>query len=243
MKNDFFSYLEMCISEQKLAHAFLLETDDINQTTALIVDYLYEKGLIKTRDLFNNLNLVIIEPEGKEIKAGSIELLQSRYATKPINDQYNIYLIKRAEKMNLSAANKLLKFLEEPADYIISFLLVNSDSGMLSTIKSRCQSFRLNYQTGDPSLDNNVENLLDININSAYETKLDLKKTLMTLERADLITIIQKSIIVLDQRLSENIEALDRATSNIILLDKILHLLESNVNIELVLDKLCMELR
>ena|GEM_PF-4185 len=45
-----------------------------------------------------------------------------------------------AEAMNVNAANALLKNLEEPAPSVIFLLITDSPSGLLPTIRSRCQS-------------------------------------------------------------------------------------------------------
>ncbi|MDP5208267.1 DNA polymerase III subunit delta' [Microbulbifer sp. 2205BS26-8] len=45
-----------------------------------------------------------------------------------------------AEAMNINAANALLKNLEEPAPSVIFLLITDSPSGLLPTIRSRCQS-------------------------------------------------------------------------------------------------------
>jgi DNA polymerase-3 subunit delta' len=57
----------------------------------------------------------------------------------PYKAKYKIALIEKAELMNRTAANSLLKTLEEPGQTSI-LILVSSDSGkLLDTIKSRCQ--------------------------------------------------------------------------------------------------------
>lgn len=50
-----------------------------------------------------------------------------------------VYIIQSADKMNTSASNALLKFLEEPIPNRYAFLTTNNHSRMLDTIVSRCQ--------------------------------------------------------------------------------------------------------
>lgn len=52
---------------------------------------------------------------------------------------YKIMIIWMADKMNIAASNKLLKLLEEPPEKTIFILIVESTSGLLQTILSRCQ--------------------------------------------------------------------------------------------------------
>ena len=50
-----------------------------------------------------------------------------------------IYIISRADRMNVAAANTLLKFLEEPEGDVTAILLTDSYQSILPTIQSRCQ--------------------------------------------------------------------------------------------------------
>jgi DNA polymerase-3 subunit delta' len=52
---------------------------------------------------------------------------------------YKIMLIWMAEKMNTSAANKLLKLIEEPPNKTVFILIAEDEEQIISTIRSRCQ--------------------------------------------------------------------------------------------------------
>ncbi|PKP18258.1 MAG: DNA polymerase III subunit delta [Bacteroidetes bacterium HGW-Bacteroidetes-21] len=57
--------------------------------------------------------------------------------------EYKIIIVAYADKMNITAANKLLKILEEPTDKTL-FILTSSDAGqILPTIFSRCQPIQV----------------------------------------------------------------------------------------------------
>ena len=49
-----------------------------------------------------------------------------------------------AEKINISASNKLLKLLEEPPEKTVFMLCCESEHALLETISSRCQKINLN---------------------------------------------------------------------------------------------------
>ena len=49
-----------------------------------------------------------------------------------------------AEKINISASNKLLKLLEEPPEKTVFILCCESEHSLLETISSRCQKINLN---------------------------------------------------------------------------------------------------
>lgn len=52
---------------------------------------------------------------------------------------YKIMLIWMAEKMNTSAANKLLKLIEEPPNKTLFILIAEDEEQIINTIRSRCQ--------------------------------------------------------------------------------------------------------
>ena len=50
---------------------------------------------------------------------------------------------KEADKLNMSSANTILKFLEEPEDDIVAILVANNRYAVIETILSRCQVLSL----------------------------------------------------------------------------------------------------
>jgi len=243
MKDDVFKYIESSLAEKTLSHSFLIETDNCEIFINELTMFLFNKNMIKNQTLNNNLNMVLIQPDGKEIKVGEINQLQSSFSTMPTNDDYNIYIVESAEKMNLSAANKLLKFLEEPTDHIIGFLVTQIDSHVLPTIKSRCQIFKYMTNEANNSLDGHVESVLTTINDKDFIKTTEVRKDLAELDRGELMYIFQRTISLLEEKLSSEKEDYKKISTNIVLLDKLLHLVKSNVNIELVLDRLFIEAR
>lgn len=91
-----------------------------------------------------HINLHFIEPDGQNIRAKQIELLQAEFAKTSLVEGYRIYIINEVEKLNQTSANRLLKFLEEPINKkTIGFLLTNNRSQVISTIISRSQQIYL----------------------------------------------------------------------------------------------------
>lgn len=74
---------------------------------------------------------------------------------KPYSNEYKIYIVDEASKMNTAAQNALLKTLEEPPAYVVILLLTDNKDMMLQTILSRCVTMELR-----PVRDNIVENYL-----------------------------------------------------------------------------------
>lgn len=52
---------------------------------------------------------------------------------------YKVLIVWMAEKMNVSAANKLLKLIEEPPNKTVLLLLAEDEEQIINTIRSRCQ--------------------------------------------------------------------------------------------------------
>ena len=87
----------------------------------------------------NHPDLQIIRPSGAWIKIDQIRELQKRIIYRPLEGVRKVYILTEAERMNLEAANCLLKTLEEPpADSGLILLTTNLDA-LLPTIRSRCQ--------------------------------------------------------------------------------------------------------
>ncbi len=70
------------------------------------------------------------------------EAVVSAATRTPFEAQRRVFVLERAETMNDEAANRLLKTLEEPADYVVLILLTDRPSQVLPTIASRCQPVR-----------------------------------------------------------------------------------------------------
>ncbi|MEX2354056.1 MAG: DNA polymerase III subunit delta' [Gammaproteobacteria bacterium] len=99
-------------------------------------------------------DIIRVEPEepGKQIKVDAIrELIEftqlsSQYA------RYRIVIIAPAEAMNRSAANSLLKTLEEPPAGVIFMLLSHRPASLPVTIRSRCQKITFAADDSGPTL-------------------------------------------------------------------------------------------
>jgi DNA polymerase-3 subunit delta' len=88
---------------------------------------------------WNHPDIVEITPDGNYIKIDQIREMKKEVSYKPYESNWKVYIIKEAEKMNLQAANSLLRILEEPPEYIIIIILASRDDLLLATITSRCQ--------------------------------------------------------------------------------------------------------
>ncbi len=87
------------------------------------------------------------------IKKESILEIINSFQTESIEGKNRVYIIKDVELLNQSAANTILKFLEEPESKTVAiFTTINLDA-VISTIKSRCQIIKLNNNMAEKGIE------------------------------------------------------------------------------------------
>lgn len=88
----------------------------------------------------------VIEPDrtlpNPVIKIEQVRELEQQIVYQPLVARKRIILIDEADRMSLSAANALLKTLEEPPDHSVLLLVSSRPSALPATVRSRCQSLR-----------------------------------------------------------------------------------------------------
>jgi DNA polymerase-3 subunit delta' len=84
----------------------------------------------------------LIAPYNRHILVKAVRDLERESNFRPVEGERRVFLIEGAESMNDSASNALLKTLEEPAPTTHIVLISSRPSGLLPTIRSRCQTVR-----------------------------------------------------------------------------------------------------
>lgn len=82
-------------------------------------------------------NIIFISPE-KYYTVKDIEIIFENIGLSLDNDEKFFFVLEKAETLNLAAANRLLKILEEPPNGYNFILQANNINNILPTIKSRC---------------------------------------------------------------------------------------------------------
>lgn len=77
--------------------------------------------------------------EGKDIGISQVRELAEYQALKPQYARHKVITLHPADRMTVSAANALLKTLEEPTDGTLLLLVSDHPERLLPTIRSRCQ--------------------------------------------------------------------------------------------------------
>ena len=150
----------------KLVQAYLFSSND----KSFLVEYAlaFSKKLITDNYDSKICNLIesniypelkIINPINNIIKKEQLKELQQSFLVKPTLGKKMVYIINGADKLHISAANTILKFLEEPSEDIVAILLTDNLPKVLPTIKSRCQNliFKNKNENDDKNLDNLFE--------------------------------------------------------------------------------------
>lgn len=84
------------------------------------------------------------EKKQAEIRVDDAQELLKTLALKSYEGGYKVMIVWMAEKMNISASNKILKILEEPTDKTVFILIAEQAEDILQTIRSRCQVLDFN---------------------------------------------------------------------------------------------------
>jgi DNA polymerase-3 subunit delta' len=90
--------------------------------------------------LFNWLQHIGVENKQGNIGVDEAETVVKRLQLKSYEGGFKVMIIWMAEKMNIAAANKLLKLIEEPPNKTVFILITENEEQIINTIKSRCQA-------------------------------------------------------------------------------------------------------
>ena len=89
--------------------------------------------------LFNWYQKLGIENKQGQIGVDEAEEIVKKLVLKSYEGGYKVMIIWMAEKMNISASNKLLKLIEEPPEKTLFLLIAENEEQIIKTILSRCQ--------------------------------------------------------------------------------------------------------
>ena len=147
--------LMSCLQDERMAHALMLRGEagtGKNQFALALAQYLLcakpvaNTACGKCKGCQLNLagshpDMAILEPEdpGKAIKVDQVRQVVDFVSKKAQLDGFRVVIISPAEAMNLNSSNALLKSLEEPGERTVLILVSHQITGVLPTIRSRCQ--------------------------------------------------------------------------------------------------------
>ena len=179
IQNKFIQYIDGIIKNNKVSHAYLIELDDYEKSLEYVMTFIkmiicnlsYDEVLksdderIHLIDSGNFPDLTVILSDTSVINKKLITDLQKEYKNKSLYGNKRVYIIKEAEKLNASSANTILKFLEEPEEDIIAFLLTDDRYHVIDTILSRCQVLSLKDGSLEPIMNDSLLDIMDFVLN------------------------------------------------------------------------------
>lgn len=157
-------HLKTAIEMGRVSHAYILNGPDLSGkmmiaeafARALLCEKQDPDGCGECRscrqsDDRNNPDIIYVKHDKPNtISVDDIRTqLNNDIVIKPYSNQYKIYIVDEAEKMNQQAQNALLKTIEEPPAYAVIMLLTTNADSFLQTIRSRCITLNLKSVKND----------------------------------------------------------------------------------------------
>lgn len=232
MKEENIKYLSNVIDENKLSHAFLVESNNYEDVMNSVFKLFLEKKMIfNIDDIENNISVRILRPIDNLIDKDQILNLQGFLSTMSFDGYYKLFFILNAGLMNEQSVNKLLKVLEEPNEKVVGFLISDNSSELLPTLISRCQVLKNDIDASNVEVDEDIFNNLCKFKNFNFEDYIKFKVVVSKLDKVVINNLFLKYLAYLDNENDIFYLKVNAFLNNI----------RYNVNIDLALDKLYFE--
>ncbi len=232
MKEKNIKYLSNVIDENKLSHAFLVESNNYEDVMNSVFKLFSEKKMIfNIDDIENNISVRILRPIDNLIDKDQILNLQEFLSTMSFDGYYKLFFILNAGLMNEQSVNKLLKVLEEPNEKVVGFLISDNSNELLPTLISRCQVLKNDIDASNVEVDEDIFNNLCKFKNFNFEDYIKFKVVVSKLDKVVINNLFLKYLAYLD---NEN-------DIFYLKVNDFLNNIRYNVNIDLALDKLYFE--
>jgi DNA polymerase III delta prime subunit len=252
-----------------MTHAYLIECKDIEMHDILakeiakiilcneyqINNHLHCK---KCNEIENNnsLEFEVVKPEGLTIKIDQARKLQSKMNKKALTSSGKVYAIEQADKISIQTANSMLKFIEEPLENVYALLIAQNIYNLPITLRSRCQIIKYKTKQTNKIIDSDFIQQIIIQLetkgtkyiadSALYNSKID---------KNYLIQIINSLIEVYRRSVDGDFVEFSEETKNILvkiefkglqkrifILSDLLKKTETNMNINMIIDKLIIEI-
>src|SRR5215813_318844 len=86
-----------------------------------------------------HLDIITYDPDGQFIKIDQMREMSVEAQYKPFEGKRRVLIIDEADRLNIRAANSIIKALEEPPETSLIILVTSRPYALLDTIRSRCQ--------------------------------------------------------------------------------------------------------
>ncbi|WFQ92284.1 DNA polymerase III subunit delta [Mycoplasma feriruminatoris] len=126
----------------------------------------------------NNLNIT-----NQEV----LDLINKMSLSATGKQNIKFFIIKNAQNLKQSAANSLLKFLEEPPINTYGILLTNNYSEIINTIWSRCQLINIDNEI---NLDDKLNRFEELLLSKNKDKILLFNKEMKSMDKSELVKMI-----------------------------------------------------
>lgn len=156
-ENDSCGNCRSCVKYEKLIHPdlhFVFPVIKDKKNNEPVSDYYIEqwRDFVKRSPWFSINNwldsIEVGNAQGLIFALEAAEIIK-KLSLKTYESDFKIMIIWLPEKMHLSAANKLLKMIEEPPEKTLFLLVSNEPDKVIPTIVSRCQLIRISKFTDE----------------------------------------------------------------------------------------------
>ncbi|MEA1926413.1 MAG: hypothetical protein U9M90_04240 [Patescibacteria group bacterium] len=155
------NYLQRVNEKHTLSHAYLFAGSEGTGKLNMAIDFACLVNDIKNKDIVRNKqhpDVIIVEPaveekngkwRKKDISIDQVKNVIKKASFYTYQSRYKVVIISEVERLTNTAANSLLKFVEEPAKDIIICLISSNEDRVIATIRSRCQPIRFGLYDDD----------------------------------------------------------------------------------------------
>lgn len=264
LQPKFYNQITKALNKGFLSHAYLVETnnnsiDVVKKYILFLVQKIYEDSyrnsnvtipLDKLFHLIENKEFpdyIEINPINNQIKKEQLLFIRDEFSSKSLYNTRKVYVVYECDKMNISASNTILKFLEEPSEGVIAIFVTNNQYNVLDTIRSRCQIMSLKYEetTDNYFSDELLEFIDDINKRKNYDLLLKFNYYYNNFfkDKVNAIAFIKDLLryykVMLNKNDNNNLEEIVLVVS---VFEDALNKLKYNVNMKLWIDNLLISL-
>lgn len=264
LQPKFYNQITKALNKGFLSHAYLVETnnnsiDVVKKYILFLVKKIYEDSyknsdvtvpLDKLFHLIENKEFpdyIEINPVNNQIKKEQLLFIRDEFSSKSLYNTRKVYVVYECEKMNVSASNTILKFLEEPSEGVVAIFVTSNQYNILDTIRSRCQIMSLRYEENNDNYfsDEVLEFINDINKRKDYDLllKFNYYNNNFFKDKVTAIAFIKDLLryyeVMLNKNDNNNLEEIVLVVS---ILADALNKLKYNVNMKLWIDNLLISL-
>ena len=226
IRDNYIQYIDSIIKNNRVSHAYLVEVNNYDEDMDYIYSFIkmilcnisYEEldhsnnPIIHLIDDGNYPDITVVSTETNNISKSLIKELQKEFNNKSLLNGKRVYIIKEAEKLNGPSANTILKFLEEPEEDIIAFLVTDNRYHVLDTILSRCQILSLKDDSISYDINDQLIDFLDCVINpNNFFIKYNMYMKEVFVDK----NVMKEQLIVVENVLLSYLENSDNTTDDV----------------------------